>query len=441
VEVIVEMVYASSGLLKGVLIDSWTAYSWRDVTGWLHQHPKIEMLEEKIQSLGIRSRCNVLKITDVEIIHNRKPVALPEPWRPAWHEPDIKPQGATSFSFLKIYTDEGITGVGPCLPPNSLPPAYIAFVKSTLIGSDPFYVERFFETNMGGREATTSSLGGVDAALWDIIGKASGRPVYKLLGACRDRVPVYIATAQLHSPEEHAKEAVKYRNEGVRAIKLRLHRPNHEDDLEVVKAVRDAVGDDMDIMVDANQNNYAPSYNYWSRRTAMWMAKKLDALNVYFLEDPLPLRDVEGIKQLADAVDMNVSGGEHSNHVYQFRDLLFSGAFDIVQPDIIIGNPGIGISGIKRVAQIADSVGRMIVPHVYTGGISGLHLAATLQVMGTVKNCPFVEYPLEPPALTVETQHGLLKEPILIDRDGRVQVPQLPGIGVEINQEFVERYL
>jgi len=326
------------------------------------------------------------------------------------------------------------------MPIDSLPPAYIAFVKNTLTGSDPFYVERFFETNMGGREATTSSLGGVDAALWDIIGKASGKPVYKLLGAYRDRVPAYLATAQLHSPKEHAEEAVKYRDEGVRAIKLRLHRPDYRDDLEVVKAVRDAVGDDMAIMVDANQNNYAPSYNYWSRRTAMWMAKRLDALDVYFLEDPLPLRDMEGIKQLADAVDMHISGGEHSRDINQFRNLLLSGTLDIVQPDIIIGNPGVGMTGIKKVAQMADSVGRMIVPHVYTGGISGLHLAATLQIMGTVKNCPFVEYPLEPPALTVETQHGLIKEPILIEGDGCVQVPQLPGIGVEVNEEFVERY-
>jgi len=310
-----------------------------------------------------------------------------------------------------------------------------------LIGTDPFYVGRFFETNMGGREVVRGSLGGIDAALWDIIGKASGKPVYKLLGAYRDRIPVYVATCQLHSPEEHAEEAVKYRDEGIRAIKLRLHRPNYRDDLEVVKTVRDAVGDDMAIMVDANQNNYAPSYNYWSRRTAMWMAKKLDALNVYFLEDPLPLRDVEGLKQLADEVDMAISGGEHSRDIYQFRDFLYSGAFDIVQPDIIIGNPGVGMTGMKRVAQMAESVGRMVVPHVYTGGIGGLHLAATLQVMASVRNCPFVEYPLEPPALTVETQHGIIKEPILIGKDGCVQVPQRPGIGIEIDEEYVKKYL
>ena len=382
-----------------------------------------------------------MKITDMRIVHNRRPVTLPAPWRPAWNEPDTKDIDSTFFSYYEVQTDEGITGIGPCPPIGSLSQAYIDFVKRTLTGFDPFYVERFFETNMGGREATQGSLGGVDAALWDIIGKASGKPVYKLLGAYRDRLPVYLATAQLHSPQEHAEEAVKYRDQGIRAIKLRLHRPDHRDDLAVVKAVRDAVGDDMAIMVDANQNNYAPSYNYWSRRTAMWMAKRLDALDVYFFEDPLPLRDVEGLKQLADAVDMAVSGGEHSKDIYQFRNLLYGDALDIVQPDIIIGSPGVGMSGIKKVAQMADSVGKLIVPHVYTGGISGLHLAATLQIMATAKNCPYVEYPLEPPALTVETQHGLLKEPIRIDRDGCVQVPKQPGIGIEINEEFVNRYL
>jgi len=368
-------------------------------------------------------------------------VVLPEPWRPAWWEPDVEPWKSAQFNFFEIHTDEGVTGIGPSLYFNSLSPGYMDFLKKILIGSDPFYVGRFWETNMSGRAIAPGSFGGVDSALWDIVGKALGKPVCKLLGAYRDRVPAYVATAQLHSPEEHAKEAVKYRDEGVQAIKLRLHRQNHKDDLEVVKAVRDAVGNDMDIMVDANQNNHSPSYNYWSRRTAMWMARKLEALDVYFLEDPLPLRDAEGLKELADAVDMAISGGEHARDVYQFRDLLFSQAFDIVQPDLILNNPGLGMTGMKRVAQIADSVGRMIVPHVYTGGICGLALAATLQVLATVSNCPYVEYPLEPPALTVETQHGLLKEPILIEKDGCVPVPQLPGIGVEIDEEMVKKYL
>ncbi len=382
-----------------------------------------------------------MKITDVSIIYSRKPIILPEPWRPAFWEPDVEPWKSTRFDFFEIQTDEDIKGIGPSLYFSSLSPTYLEFVKKALIGSDPFYVTKFWETYMSGRTDVPGSLGGVDTALWDIVGKALGVPVCRLFGVCRQKIPAYVATAQLHSPDEHAKEAVYYRDKGVQAIKLRLHRPNHEDDLKVVEAVRDAVGDDMEIMVDANQNNLAPNYNYWSRRTAMWMARKLDALDVFFLEDPLPLSDTAGLKQLADAVDMAISGGEHARDIYHFRDLLFSGAFDAVQPDVILGNPGIGMTGMRRVAQIAKSIGKLIVPHVYTGGVSGLALAATLQVLASVSDCSYVEYPLEPPALTVENQHGLLKKPILIEKDGYVRVPQLPGIGVEINEEYIDKYL
>jgi len=378
-----------------------------------------------------------LKITEIKIFHNKAPIILPESWRPAWWEPDVHPQKTTSFAFYEVSTDEGITGIGPCPNPD-IP--IDDFVKSTLIGQDPFYVERFWSLNMAGRESImgTPSLGGLEIALWDIIGKKVGQPVYKLLGACRDKVLAYVATAQLHSPKEHCREAVAYRDRGVKAIKLRLHRPNSVDDLNVVKAVRDAVGDDMEILVDANQNNRSVNYNYWSRREALRMARELERLGVFFLEEPLPLWELEHLAEIAASVEMPITGGEHLGHVYQFRDLLFSGAFDIVQPDLVMDN--IGITGAKKIAIMADSVGRSIVPHVLTGGVSGLCIATTMQFLATVENGPFLEYPLEPPALTVETQQKMLEEPLLIDKDGYVHVPQKPGIGVEIKEDVVEEY-
>lgn len=351
--------------------------------------------------------------------------------------PDVPLIKTTSFSYIEVETNEGITGVAP----GYISLDQIARLKKDLVGSDPFFVEKLWETYLGGRSDYLPLYKYLDVALWDIIGKVAGQPVYKLLGAYTDKLPVYVATCQLHDPDEHVREALEYRERGIRAIKLRLHRQNPKDDLDVVKAVRNAVGDDMIIMVDANQNNISPTYNYWSRRTAQWMATKLDKLNVYFLEDPLPLRDLEGIKKLTKTVDMAISGGEHARDVYHFRDLLFSHAFDIIQPDIIMGHPGVGMTGIKKVAQIADSLGREIIPHVVCGSLSGLDLAATLQVMATVKNCPFVEYPLEPPALSVEMQQGLLKNPLIINKTGHVTVPKLPGIGIEINDEFVKQYL
>ena len=388
-------------------------------------------------------RVIILKITDIRVVSNRKPVILPVAWRAAWSMPDAKPNSTAGFSFVEIHTDEGITGIDS----GGLSQAFFERLRSALIGMDPFYVERFWRDyiNQKGREYIWGErLGGVDSALWDIVGKATGKPVYKLFGAYRDRVQVYAATTQLHSAEEHVKEAVEFREKGIRAIKLRLHRQDYRDDLGVVEAVRDAVGNDMDVLVDGNQNNAlgSPNYKHWSRRIARKMAKKLDALDVYYFEDPLPLRDIEGLKQLAEAVDMYISGGEHAQDVNHFTSLLFSRAFDIVEPDIIM-DARIGMTGMRKVAQIAESVERMIVPHMSMGPNQALHLAATLQVVASMPEsvCPYVEYDLEPPALTVETQQMLLKEPIVIDSDGCVQVPQLPGIGVEIDEETVNNYL
>lgn len=376
-----------------------------------------------------------MKITKIEIVRNRRPIALPEAWRPAWNEPDVKPVKTTGFSFYKVYTDEDIVGIGPCT--GNVSP----IVESTLIGQDPAYIHRFWDINMRGRGAVlgSSSCGGLEIALWDIIGKAANQPVYKLLGAHRDKVMAYAATGQLKSADELAKEAIDFQNRGIKAIKLRLHRPRPEDDLDVVRAVREAVGDDMKILVDANQNNVSINYNYWSRRTALKVATELDMLDVYWLEEPLPRTDLEGLAELSDAVDMYIAGGEHCTNIYEFRDALFAGAYDIVQPDVILGN--IGITGIRKISVIADSVGRLIAPHVCGGGNNGIFLAATLQALGTIHNCPFIEYTLDPPALTPDILQLVLKEPILIDKEGFVEIPQKPGIGIEINEEAIAEYV
>lgn len=377
-----------------------------------------------------------MKVTKIEIIRNKKPIVLPEAWRPAWHEPDVKPQTTTGFAFYKVYTDEDIIGIGPCSSPSIDP-----FVKLTVIDQDPFYVERFWDLNMSGRNIMLGkfSYGGLEIALWDIIGKAVGKPVYKILGAYRDKVVAYAATSQLHSPEEHAKEAVEFLERGIKAVKLRLHRPNPQDDLKVVKAVRDAVGNEMTIMVDANQNHQSIHYNYWSFNTALKMARELEKLDVYWLEEPLPRVDVNGLAKLCSSVDIYIAGGEHATNIYELSNSLFAGAYDIVQPDVIIGN--VGIIGIRKLAVIADSLGKDMVPHVLGGGNNGLLLAATLQALCTVKNAPFLEYTFEPPSLVPEYLQMMVKEPLLMDKEGFVQIPQKPGIGIELNEEEIAKYI
>ena len=188
-----------------------------------------------------------MKITRVEIIRSKEPITLPQPWRAAWCEPSGKPVTALDFSFYRVHTDADIVGIGPYTGGN---PALLADVN-------PFDVEAFFSTHMGGKRAGNAGNGaaGLEIALWDIIGKAANLPVYQLLGARRDKLIVYAATSRLLEKEGHVRQVTELMNAGFKAVKLRLHRPNPWDDLAVVEAVREAVGPELLILVDANQNN------------------------------------------------------------------------------------------------------------------------------------------------------------------------------------------
>jgi L-alanine-DL-glutamate epimerase-like enolase superfamily enzyme len=194
----------------------------------------------------------------------------------------------------------------------------------------------------------------------------------------------------------------------------------------------------MQILVDANQNNAAAGFPFWSRRTARRVARELQWLDVTWLEEPLPRADLAGLAELSAATELYIAGGEHCANIYEFRDALFAGAYDVVQPDVILGT--IGITGIRKVAVLADAVGRLVAPHVCTGGNNGFYLAATLQALGTITNAPFIEYTLEPPVLTPDVLQLPLKEPILIDEDGMVAIPQGPGIGIELDEAAIEPY-
>jgi L-alanine-DL-glutamate epimerase-like enolase superfamily enzyme len=140
---------------------------------------------------------------------------------------------------------------------------------------------------------------------------------------------------------------------------------------------------------------------------------------------------------IAGAVDMRIVGGEHTPTVFDFREHLARGAYDAIQPDVILGG-NFGITGLRLAAAWADCFGREIIPHVTGGGNSPLALPATLQAMATVANCPLVEYPHDPPILIPETLQAPLRVPLTIDDDGCLRLPDLPGLGVEVDEAFFE---
>jgi L-alanine-DL-glutamate epimerase-like enolase superfamily enzyme len=203
--------------------------------------------------------------------------------------------------------------------------------------------------------------------------------------------------------------------------------------------VRKAAGDNLTILVDCNQNNYSAGYHFWSRQTALKMARALQELGVFMIEEPLPRRDIEGLAEIAAEMDMFVAGGEHSTTVYDFREHLLQGAYDILQPDVML-NGNMGINGLRETAILADYFGRLVIPHVCSSsGPFPLCLSATLQAMATVDNCPMVEYPYDPPILTPATTQMLVREPIVVGQDGTIQIPDKPGLGIELDCERLDR--
>jgi D-galactarolactone cycloisomerase len=368
-----------------------------------------------------------MKVTKVEVVRSPERVPLPVPWRAAWREPYGKPATALEFTMYRLSTDEGITGIGPFTGGN----------PALALGIDPFRVGEFWAAHMGGRRAGESgnNVSGLEIALWDIVGKAAGQPLYRLLGARTDRLLVYAATSRILPSEEHVRQVVELQAQGFKAVKLRLHRQDPWEDLAAVSDVRDAVSDTLLLLVDANQNNASEGYRYWDRRTARIMARELDALGVYFLEEPLPRTDIQGLAEIAASVDMYIAGGEHTPTVYDWREHVAQGAYDILQPDLVMGG-NLGISGARKVAEFADLSGRMIIPHVLMSGANfPLCLAPTLHAMAAVDNCPMVEFPYDPPILTETTTQSFIKHPLRIDAEGMMYLPEGPGLGIEIDEE------
>lgn len=364
-----------------------------------------------------------MKIRDITLTHLMLP--LPSPGlRPGWlgglkHYPSYPAQ------VVQVFTDEDITGIALS---ERVTPTVIDFVKQQLTQKDidPFELERLSST-VGGLPA------GVEIALYDIAGKMSNKPIYQLLGGYQTKVKAYAATINLKEPEERAKDAVAILEAGFKAIKLRAHFPDPMKDVEVVRAVRDAVGDEMDIMVDANQASHRVP-PIWSHRTTYRVAHALERLEVYWLEEPLHREDLNGLAELtANMETLMIAGAESETQLRRFRQFFQQGCFDIVQPDTIWS----GISTVKKIAVLAEAFDKLIIPHTHS--ICGLGLASSLQVIGSISNCPYVEFGYEPSIITPKSRDRLLKEPIHIDKDGYVHIPQSPGLGVELNQAFVKQ--
>jgi L-alanine-DL-glutamate epimerase-like enolase superfamily enzyme len=337
-------------------------------------------------------------------------------------------------SVTEIHTDVGITGIGPGFAPNLL-----NVVRRLLIGADPFDVEqhaaalRYYALGLPYNGGT-----GVDIALWDLIGKFCNQPLYKLWGGGKDKVAAYASTVILSTPEERAALATQLAAEGWRAIKLRLHHPTFQEDMRTMELVRAAVGDHMEIMVDANQAQSAGQWQpgvRWDFRRALESARALDRLGCYWLEEPLPRFAFADLARINAAVAMPIAGGENNRNLHEFVQMLEGNVYDLLQPESMVM---IGITELRKVYALAEAYGKKVVPH---HGGRGLGTIAHLHLVAAWANAPYIELLHEPPIADYHYGFAILQEPPVVDAEGTIAMPQGPGLGVELNYDLVEQVI
>jgi D-galactarolactone cycloisomerase len=367
-----------------------------------------------------------MKITGIETQLYRFP--LDPPFRAAWDPIARTEQEAT---VVLVHTDEGVTGVasgGDGLPDRAL-------VERLLVGLDPVRTEAVREIC-----ETVDLHGGrpwaVEIAVWDAVGKAVGMPLWRLLGGRSDRLLAYASTGELLDPARRVERCLALREQGVRAVKIRFHRPDWRADVAVVAAVRDAVGPELEIMVDANQGWRMPGdrEGRWDVATAAQCARELEALGVYWLEEPLRTDDIEGYRALRSRTGVRIAAGELVRTAAEARDLVVRGGVDVIQADVLFVG---GIGGCRRVAALADLHGRAWSPHTWS---NGLGLVANLHAALAFSPVPFVEVPFDPPAWSPERRDWLLPDPVAIQSDGAVFPPPGPGLGVELDFDRIAQW-
>jgi L-alanine-DL-glutamate epimerase-like enolase superfamily enzyme len=367
-------------------------------------------------------------------------------------------------SFIEIHTDQGLVGIGPAIDPVQLPA-----LKSQLIGQDPFDLQLLVAnmrevTGLGvarrlaaaagssasspssadaglslsaaaGRGGSTSAdraYSAAEIALWDIIGKASNQPLYKLWSPAQNRVRPYASQKRLGTPEERADLAVQLRSEGWQGIKYRSHFPTMKEDIRLVEVARKAVGEDFDIMCDANQAGNGPLTPTvtWDFRRAVETARAYQQLNVYWLEEPLRRYDFDHLAELNRLIEMPLAGGEANHGLHEFRWLLEKGCFDIIQPEVQLEGP----LALRKIAVLAESMDKLIAPHIGDGSIATI---CNIHLIASWPNAPYLEIYHDLPMDAYTNGFAIFDEPPVLDKAGYFALPQKPGLGVSINKDLV----
>jgi L-alanine-DL-glutamate epimerase-like enolase superfamily enzyme len=369
-----------------------------------------------------------LLITDVRAVEVRDvpfSVGLIPPWNPT--------QFITTrdYCVVRVDTNQGIYGL-------SLDGDYTPALPATAKAVHEIVAPYLIGKRVMDMEAHTAYLHSIRSqgrfffiavALWDIVGKAVSLPLYRLWGGKRDKVQVYASTVQHgRTPAQRAEDCLAYLERGYKAVKLRLSAPTIAEDIALVEACRSAIGDQMAIMVDANQAGKIPGSDrqgaYWDLARAQETACLLGELDVAYLEEPLSYQLESAGVSLRQSSGVPIAGGEGKRGIQAFSALLQAGVYDILQPDPIVGGTPTDMLKIRAIAEGAG------IPVVYHHGKSGLGFMIGLHLSTAFGDSPWLEYMDDGPFWQPKGFQVGFRETIPIDADGYVHCPKAPGLGI-----------
>jgi D-galactarolactone cycloisomerase len=379
-----------------------------------------------------------VKVVDVKVHVLQSPLAQPFAFSQGW----VKRRSAT---LVEVLTDDGITGWGEAFAQGLEAPQIAAAVieaalKPLVVGANPLDTEVLWHRmyhitrDYGRKGSVVAGISAIDIALWDIAGKAYGKPVHQLLGgAFRDKVQVYATGFYRISGQGEAarlgEEAIQHYEAGFRAMKVKLGY-GVKDDIAVMAQVAKSLGArEVELMVDTN--------HAYGVAEALRLGRALEQYDLRWYEEPVVPEDYAGYRELRQALSVPIAGGENEHTLFGFRELLGNRCVDIAQPDI--GSCG-GISACRHIAALAQAHGVQVNPHVWGSAIAQ---AASLQVIAAVPvahHSVFAQQPIfEYDRSSHPFRQHLITEP-LEQRDGWLAVRNKPGLGVEVDRAVLERY-
>ncbi|MEM1317065.1 MAG: mandelate racemase/muconate lactonizing enzyme family protein [Pseudomonadota bacterium] len=341
--------------------------------------------------------------------------------------------------LVEIETDVGISGWGECLGPNKVNAALVEAMAPALIGRDPLDIEPiWFDLysawrDQGQRGVTMTAQSGIDIALWDIAGKHFGVPIHRLLGgAHRSSVPAYATGGfRPHGRDRLDKlveETAGYIADGFTATKIKIGFGVDEDEA-VIRAVRDAIGVDADLMIDANHG--------YDAIEAIELGRRVADCHIGWFEEPVVPEHLDAYRRVREGQPIPVAGGETWHGRLAHRQAIEAGAIDILQPDV--AGCG-GFTEMRKIISHAETSGIRVVPHVWG---TGINIAASLHVLAIIPPQPGRHATRDPWLEFDQTPHAyrmaLLQQPIVLQA-GRVEVPAGPGLGIEIDRDILTTF-